>query len=97
MPMDQWDWREKKLVLKDWEKRWHTENKRLGCIVRPSVDLGKNEVVPKDPPPMKQVLKLYEGLRKAESALLVQARTGRIGLAKFLYSRKVPSIDIAQC
>jgi hypothetical protein len=51
--MDQWDWREKKIVLKDWEKRWHIENKRLGYIVWPSVDPGKNEVVPKDPLPMK--------------------------------------------
>jgi hypothetical protein len=29
--------------------------------------------------------------------MLVQARTGRIGLAKFLYSRKVPGVVSAQC
>jgi len=43
------------------------------------------------------VLELHKDLRKAESALLVQARTGHIGLAKFLYSRKVPGIVTAQC
>jgi hypothetical protein len=49
------------------------------------MDLGKNQVVPKDPLLTKQVLELYKGLRKAKSALLVQAHIGRIGLAKFLY------------
>jgi hypothetical protein len=29
--------------------------------------------------------------------MLVQARTGRVGLAKYLYSRKVPGILTAQC
>ena len=29
--------------------------------------------------------------------MLVQARIGRIGLAKFLYGRKVPRIQTAQC
>jgi hypothetical protein len=37
------------------------------------------------------------GLRKAESALLTQARTGRIGLAEFLYRRRVPSVSTATC
>ena len=48
-------------------------------------------------PPNRAVLKLHSGLRKAESSVPVQARTGRIGLAKFLYSRKVPGILSAQC
>jgi hypothetical protein len=61
------------------------------------MDLGKNQVVPKDLLLTKQVLEFYKGLRKAERALLDQACTGRIALAKFLYSCKVPSIDTAQC
>jgi hypothetical protein len=89
--------KKRKLVLRDWEKRWHADNRRIGRIVRPSIDPGKNQVVPEDSPLAKQVLELYKGLRKAESALLVQTRTGRIGLAKFLYSREMPSIDTAQC
>jgi hypothetical protein len=43
------------------------------------------------------VLSLHKSLQKAESALLVQARTGKIGLSKFLYDRKVPGIETAQC
>ena len=34
---------------------------------------------------------------RAESSVLVQARTGRVGLAKFLYSRKVPGKLPAEC
>lgn len=55
------------------------------------------KVVPIDPTPTKGVLQLHNELHKAESALLVQSRTGRIGLARFLYSRKVPGITSAQC
>ena len=43
------------------------------------------------------MLSLYKSLQKAESALLVQARTGKIGLGKFLYDRKVPGLETAQC
>ena len=50
-----------------------------------------------DPPPTQRVLQLHKDLRKAESALLVQIRTARIGLAKFLYSRKVLGIASAKC
>jgi len=96
-PLEQWDWQEKKLVLRDWEKRWHAENRKLGRIVRPGTDPGNLRVVPEDTPPTKQVLQLHEGLRKAESALLTQARTGKIGLAKFLYGRRVPGFSTATC
>jgi len=49
------------------------------------------------PAPTKDVLQIHNGLHKAESALLVQARTGRIRLARFLHSRKVPGFETAQC
>ena len=96
-PLNQWDWREKKLVLRDRDKRWHAENRKLGRIVGPGTDPGGFRVVPEIPPPTKQMLKLHEGLWKAESALLTQARTGRIGLAKFLYGRSVPGFTTATC
>jgi hypothetical protein len=79
----------KKLVLQDWEKQWHAENRKLDRIVRLRTDLRNCLVVPKDTPPTIQVLKLHKGLWKAESALLIQARLGRIGLAKFLYKQRV--------
>src|ERR1700694_1495367 len=94
-PLEQWDWQEKRLVLRDWEKRWHKENRKLGRVARPGTDPGQATL--EDTPPTKQVLRLHEGLRKAESALLTQARTGKIGLAKFLYSRHVPGVLTATC
>ena len=42
-------------------------------------------------------LKLYEHLKKAESSVLVQARTGRIGLAHFLNKANVPGFIEPMC
>jgi hypothetical protein len=53
--------------------------------------------VPENTPPTAQVLQLHEDLRKAESALLTQARTKRIGLAEFLHMHKVPGFVTATC
>jgi hypothetical protein len=47
---------------------------------------------PEATPPNKQVLKLHARLQKAGSSVLIQARTGRIGLGKFLYNCKVPGV-----
>ncbi|KAK7177941.1 reverse transcriptase, partial [Paraphaeosphaeria sporulosa] len=49
------------------------------------------------PSPTKRVLKLHEGLKKRDSALLVQLRTEKIGLKDFLFSRKVPEITNSGC
>lgn len=49
------------------------------------------------PAPTKRVLKLHQGLRKRDSALLVQLRTEKIGLRDFLYSRHVPDIASSRC
>jgi hypothetical protein len=66
-------------------------------FVRPGTDPGNRQVVPEDTPPTKQVLQLHVGLRRAESALLTKARTGKIGLAKFLYRQRVPGFSTATC
>ena len=39
----------------------------------------------------------HEGLTKAESSLLTQARTGAIGLKDFLFRAKVPRISTPYC
>ena len=39
-------------------------------------------------------LKRYKGLCKYESALLIQARIGKIRLQAFLFERRVPDITI---
>ena len=48
-------------------------------------------------PPDKRVLPLHKGLHKAESSILVQARTGKIGLRAFLYHRRVSGFDSPWC
>lgn len=49
------------------------------------------------PKPTKQVLKIYEGLFKAAITLIVQMRTEKIGLKKFLHSRKILGFDLPEC
>jgi hypothetical protein len=95
-PIEQWDEREKPKVLADWTNRWKAGLRGPERVVQPGTDPGSRAVL-EDTPPNKAVLKLHSGLQKAESSVLVQARTGRIGLAKFLYNRKVPGIQSAQC
>src|SRR5438045_9168013 len=89
-PVEQWDWREKPLVERDWTERWQTagdlqENRPL----RPGTDPGGRNLVWDNTAPTKKVLQLHSGLQKAESALLVQTRTGKIGLGKFLHDCRV--------
>ncbi len=48
-------------------------------------------------PPGTDVLKLHEGLRKAESSLAIQLRTGTNGLDAFLFQARVPSVLSPLC
>jgi hypothetical protein len=43
------------------------------------------------------VLKLHEGLKKAESSLAIQLRTGTNGLDAFLFQARVPSMPSPLC
>ena len=76
-------------MLQDWKARWAESSGKAERVIQPGTAPGGRQAVTEDTPPNRAVLKLHSGLRKAESSVLVQARTGRIGLAKFLYSRKV--------
>ena len=42
-------------------------------------------------------LKKHHGLRKHESSLLTQIRTGKVGLRDFLFERKVPEVATPRC
>ena len=41
---------------------------------------------------LKHRRKLHTGLRKAESSLAIQLRTEKVGVAAFLYARRVPGV-----
>ncbi len=47
--------------------------------------------------PDKAILKLHKNLRKAESSILIQLRTGKVGLARFLCKRRVPGYGSPRC
>ena len=47
--------------------------------------------------PTKEVISIRQGATRVQSSLITQLRTGKIGLASFLFSRKVPGIESAQC
>ena len=96
---DQGDRTEEKQILHEWTQRWETEQNRIKQ--RPVRGRGRREVqwdlIRR--PPSRTILKLHQNLRKAESSALVQFRTGRTGLASFLYWIGVPEFKspICQC
>ena len=49
------------------------------------------------PAPTKNNIHIHQKATRKQSSLIVQLRTGKIGLASFLYSRNVPGIDSAKC
>ena len=63
-----------KLFTKEWEDQWEEKKRRSYP--------GWQTFCQK---PHKNNLKLYKELQKAEASLLLQIRTGRIGLASFLF------------
>jgi ribonuclease HI len=67
-----------------WQASWAIESK--GKAVRRHT-----------PVPTKKVLQLHADLSKAESALLVQMRTEKIGLKDFLFNHRVPGFHNARC
>ncbi len=76
-----------------WEERW-TQRQREREEGQPK------RLADYDPPALlftDEVLKRHEGLTKAQSSLLTQARTGAIGLRDFLYRFKVPGVPTPLC
>jgi hypothetical protein len=78
----------KKAVLAEWRERWHEERGRKASWPESIAALDQ---------PSQSPLKLYSQLKKAESLALFQARTGRIGLRRFLASARVPGVDSDEC
>jgi len=74
----------------EWKRRWETE---AGRPARRAADRALHKAF------YGSHLRLYEGLKKAHSSILCQARTGKIGLREFLFHQQVPDIrtPICQC
>ena len=70
-------------MLEEWQERW--------AATQPA--WTQRNARPPDP----KVLGLHAGLQKAESFILIQARTEKISLAQFLYQRKVPRVVTREC
>jgi hypothetical protein len=75
----------------EWRTRWETEANTTRR--RPGQTWAADTTVRFD----RGVLKRHDLLRKHESSLLTQARTGRIGLASFLFTRGVPEVNTPIC
>ena len=72
--------------LKVWNDSWSAYQNR---VTEPSIAQSV--------PLSKKRLKIHTLLKKAESALTTQIRTGKIGLADFLYQRRVPAVTSPAC
>ena len=77
---------------RDWRTRWqHTLDKAMA-------DRPGRDIEPADHPDFtEEALAKHIGLKKHESSVLVQARTGKIGLRDFLHTRKVPGVTSPGC
>lgn len=81
-----------RIVEEAWRERWLKERNGR-ATTRPADDLNhQQETLFKD-----KTLKRHEGLSKAKSSLLVQIRTGAIGLRDFLFKQGVPEVPTPQC
>jgi len=82
-------------VLRNWKTRW----RETATSPRRESDqyINSLRVIPQNTEPTARVLQLHKNLYKAESSVLIQARTGCIGLNQFLYKRKVLGIASPNC
>ena len=77
-------------LIRDWEQRWKAYNPRRGPMGRAADQALRTAF-------RGGHLGLYKDLRKAESSVLIQMRTGKIGLNTFLHHRKVPGYESPIC
>ncbi len=83
-------------LQRDWQVRWEAIQRRRETATKTERGIHPLEAA-EDPRFEKDPLKLHKGLLKHESALLVQMRTGKIGLAAFLFQCKVPGVMTPRC
>jgi len=85
------------VVTQEWKNRFLASQKGRSL----ADTQGQTLLEARDPKEVQKALRKHlrqhKKLRKEESSLLTQARTGRIGLRKFLFLRRVPSIATPYC
>ena len=81
-------------LTKRWTEQWGNprDNKGLPNVEAPGRALRRLEDTLSV-----RILDKYRSLDKAESSVLIQARTGHIGLNGYLHQRKVPGADQPYC
>jgi hypothetical protein len=77
---------------KAWKERWLRERDGR-ATTRPADDFDHQRKTMF----RRETLTRHEGLNKAKSSLLVQIRTGAIGLRSFLFERRVPGVTTPYC
>ena len=80
-------------MLRDWKARWEAD------LAAARVRRPDRRLEPADTSPdlTASALAKHKGLRKHESSMLTQIRTGKIGLKAFLHQRRVPGILTPRC
>ena len=82
----------KTFLRNNFRKRWEREWLEYSHGADPRTEPARSAVCEK-----KDTLRRHEGLTKAESSLAIQLRTGRVGLADYLYKRRVPGFESPAC
>jgi len=75
-----------------WRRRWQKEYHEA-TRQRPE----RHKEAADEPLFTEEAVRRHDGLRKVESSVLVQARTGKIGLRHFLFQRRVPEAVTPLC
>ena len=77
-------------LIRDWKQRWEAHNPCRGYMGRVADQVLETAFKGGH-------LELHSGLTKAQSSVLIQMRTGKIGLNAFLFHRKVPGYETPLC
>src|SRR5213083_2635862 len=79
-------------IIQEWKSRFRAEQRGRSLTDNQGRALLKANEPKEVQKALQKHLRRHKRLRKEESSLLIQARTGRIGLRKFLFQQRVPGI-----